>query len=235
MYVIVCYCTCLVTPAVSQGEAMIYMEPEKAVMSRSADECVVALCDQWWVNPVHTFNSLAFFAELLADTGPSSGIWIMGIPSGRRRPMKSSRPWRRKIASWYTSFTYSHMYRSLLLFPTLHRFCEETRRNFEATLAWLQEHACSRTYGLGERPWTSHLDSCHYWRMSKAAWLVSWPIDGDRPVGTLFVCIIWALSTVSRVIQMCPEHVPLLVPVHGAHRDIFCWYKFRIMCSFWVD
>lgn len=30
------------------------------------------------------------------------------------------------------------------------RFCEETRRNFEATLAWLQEHACSRTYGLGE-------------------------------------------------------------------------------------
>lgn len=28
---------------------MIYMEPEKQVMSRSADECVVALCDQWWV------------------------------------------------------------------------------------------------------------------------------------------------------------------------------------------
>lgn len=33
----------------SQGEAMIYMEPEKQVMSRSGDECVVALCDQWWV------------------------------------------------------------------------------------------------------------------------------------------------------------------------------------------
>lgn len=47
MYVLVFYCMCLVTPAVSQGEAMIYMEPEKAVMSRSADECVVALCDQW--------------------------------------------------------------------------------------------------------------------------------------------------------------------------------------------
>jgi len=26
-----------------------YMEPEKQVMSRSGDECVVALCDQWWV------------------------------------------------------------------------------------------------------------------------------------------------------------------------------------------
>lgn len=28
---------------------MIYMEPEKQVLSRSADECVVALCDQWSV------------------------------------------------------------------------------------------------------------------------------------------------------------------------------------------
>lgn len=33
----------------SQGQALIYMEPEKQVMSRSSDECVVALCDQWWV------------------------------------------------------------------------------------------------------------------------------------------------------------------------------------------
>lgn len=26
------------------------MEPEKQVMSRSADECVVALCDQWYLD-----------------------------------------------------------------------------------------------------------------------------------------------------------------------------------------
>ncbi|KAG8128680.1 hypothetical protein E2320_015510 [Naja naja] len=33
-------------------------------------------------------------------------------------------------------------------------FGDETRKNFEATLNWLQEHACSRTYGLGTRmPW----------------------------------------------------------------------------------
>ncbi|MEQ2167435.1 hypothetical protein GOODEAATRI_004205, partial [Goodea atripinnis] len=32
---------------VEKGEALIYMEPEKQVMSRSVDECVVALCDQW--------------------------------------------------------------------------------------------------------------------------------------------------------------------------------------------
>lgn len=34
---------------------------------------------------------------------------------------------------------------------TLSRFCEESKRNFEASLDWLQAHACSRTYGLGEQ------------------------------------------------------------------------------------
>jgi len=29
--------------------AFIYSEPEGVVMSRSADECVVALCDQWYM------------------------------------------------------------------------------------------------------------------------------------------------------------------------------------------
>lgn len=32
---------------VGRGEAVLYQEPEKRVMSRSGDECVVALCDQW--------------------------------------------------------------------------------------------------------------------------------------------------------------------------------------------
>ncbi|XP_034540125.1 leucine--tRNA ligase, cytoplasmic [Notolabrus celidotus] len=87
---------------VERGEAMIYMEPEKQVMSRSADECVVALCDQWYL-----------------DYGDAD--------------------WKKQANE------------SL---KTLETFCDETRRNFEATLAWLQEHACSRTYGLGTRlPW----------------------------------------------------------------------------------
>ena len=29
------------------NEAVLYQEPEKKVVSRSGDECVVALCDQW--------------------------------------------------------------------------------------------------------------------------------------------------------------------------------------------
>lgn len=37
---------------VAAGEAALYKEPEKLVMSRSDDECVVALCDQWFLTCV---------------------------------------------------------------------------------------------------------------------------------------------------------------------------------------
>ncbi|XP_005996155.1 leucine--tRNA ligase, cytoplasmic isoform X2 [Latimeria chalumnae] len=84
------------------GEAVIYMEPEKQVMSRSADECVVALCDQWYL-----------------DYG--------------------EKDWKKEASG---------------CLKKLETYGEETRRNFEAALDWLQEHACSRTYGLGTRlPW----------------------------------------------------------------------------------
>ena len=32
---------------VERGEAVLYQEPEKKVVSRTGDVCVVALCDQW--------------------------------------------------------------------------------------------------------------------------------------------------------------------------------------------
>ena len=32
-----------------EGSAILYSEPEKQVMSRSGDECVVALTDQWYL------------------------------------------------------------------------------------------------------------------------------------------------------------------------------------------
>lgn len=35
---------------VNRNEADTYYEPEKTIMSRSNDECVVALCDQWYIN-----------------------------------------------------------------------------------------------------------------------------------------------------------------------------------------
>ena len=37
---------------------------------------------------------------------------------------------------------------------SIETFSNETRNSFNATLDWLKEHACSRTYGLGSRlPW----------------------------------------------------------------------------------
>ncbi|XP_067623331.1 leucine--tRNA ligase, cytoplasmic [Eurosta solidaginis] len=35
---------------VAANEADIYYEPEKAIVSRSGDQCVVALCNQWYLN-----------------------------------------------------------------------------------------------------------------------------------------------------------------------------------------
>lgn len=34
---------------VDNEEAVLYQEPERTVISRSGDRCVVALCDQWLI------------------------------------------------------------------------------------------------------------------------------------------------------------------------------------------
>ena len=36
---------------VASGEAVLYQEPERSVTTRSGDQCVVALTNQWWVGP----------------------------------------------------------------------------------------------------------------------------------------------------------------------------------------
>ncbi|CAI2172928.1 4836_t:CDS:10 [Funneliformis geosporum] len=87
---------------VSTKQGFIYNEPEGLVMSRSGDECVVALCDQWYL-----------------DYGEEE--------------------WK-KLAEKCLS--------------QLNTFCSETRHQFEQTLAWLNQWACARSYGLGSRlPW----------------------------------------------------------------------------------
>lgn len=35
---------------IQAGSALIYNEPEDLIMSRSGDECVIALCDQWYID-----------------------------------------------------------------------------------------------------------------------------------------------------------------------------------------
>ncbi|KZV71751.1 leucine-tRNA ligase [Peniophora sp. CONT] len=87
---------------IGQGVAFAYAEPEGLVVSRSADECVVALMEQWYM-----------------DYGEAS--------------------WRAEAE------------RSLARMNT---WTHETRAAFEGTLAWLNQWACARTYGLGSKlPW----------------------------------------------------------------------------------
>lgn len=35
---------------IASREAALFVEPEKRIISRSGDECVVALCDQWYIS-----------------------------------------------------------------------------------------------------------------------------------------------------------------------------------------
>lgn len=87
---------------IETGQAIMYSEPEKRVMSRSGDECVVALTDQWYIT-----------------YGESE--------------------WR-KLAEECLS--------------NMNLYSDETRHGFEHTLSWLNQWACSRSFGLGTRiPW----------------------------------------------------------------------------------
>ncbi|CAK5271807.1 unnamed protein product [Mycena citricolor] len=87
---------------IDAGLAMAYAEPEGLVISRSTDECVVALMDQWYM-----------------DYGEEK--------------------WR---AATERALSKMHFYSA------------ETQHSFEATLGWLNQWACARTYGLGSvLPW----------------------------------------------------------------------------------
>ncbi|XP_010553692.1 PREDICTED: leucine--tRNA ligase, cytoplasmic-like [Tarenaya hassleriana] len=87
---------------IESGEAILYSEPEKQVMSRSGDECVVALTDQWYL--------------------------IYGESE-----------WRKMAEECLAN---------------MNLYSEETRHGFEHTLSWLNQWACSRSFGLGTRiPW----------------------------------------------------------------------------------
>ncbi|CAN1235730.1 Leucine--tRNA ligase, cytoplasmic [Linum perenne] len=90
------------TKLIETGQGIMYSEPEKRVMSRSGDECVVALTDQWYI--------------------------IYGESE-----------WKKLAEECLSS---------------MNLYSDETRHGFEHTLSWLNQWACSRSFGLGTRiPW----------------------------------------------------------------------------------
>ncbi|GJM94152.1 hypothetical protein PR202_ga10770 [Eleusine coracana subsp. coracana] len=87
-----------------EGTTVLYNEPEKKVMSRSGDECVVALTDQWYI----TYGE----AE-----------------------------WKQQAAK---------------CLDAMNTFSAETCNGFEHTLGWLNQWACSSSFGIAllpERYW----------------------------------------------------------------------------------
>ncbi|KAJ4757913.1 hypothetical protein LUZ62_068288 [Rhynchospora pubera] len=87
---------------VDAGLAVLYSEPETKVMSRSGDECVVALTDQWFIT----------YGE---------------------------EEWKRAAED---------------CLQMMNTYSLETRNAFEHTLSWLNQWACSRSFGLGTCiPW----------------------------------------------------------------------------------
>lgn len=118
------------------GSALKYWEPEKKVVSRSGDDCVVCLADQWYLN--------------------------YGDPE-----------WKALVA------------RNIDMLNTYH---PDTRAKFEATLDWLREWACSRSYGLGTKiPWDEEYlieslsDSTIYMAYYTIAHMLQGDIGGTTP------------------------------------------------------
>ncbi|KAF9529079.1 hypothetical protein CPB83DRAFT_893789 [Crepidotus variabilis] len=121
---------------IKEGKAFAYAEPEGVVISRSGDECVVALMDQWYL-----------------DYGEAE--------------------WRKQTEG---------------LLEKMNTYTQETRHGFEKTLAWLNQWACARTYGLGsDLPWDTQFlveslsDSTIYMSYYTFAHLLHEDIEGTKP------------------------------------------------------
>ena len=64
------------------GDAIAYSEPERAVTSRSGDDCVVALTDQWYI----IYGELEWEAATQCARPPRKACALLGVPEERRAP-----------------------------------------------------------------------------------------------------------------------------------------------------
>jgi len=120
---------------IASGQAVTYAEPADVVMSRSGDECVVALTDQWYL-----------------DYGETN--------------------WRAEVEK--------HL-------KTMDFYSPITKNKFEIALGWLNQWACSRTYGLGTRlPWDDKylIESLSDSTIYMAYYAISYLLHGDSLDGS---------------------------------------------------
>ena len=85
---------------------------------------------------------------------------------------------------------------------------EECRHNFEYTLDWLCEHACSRSYGLGTRmPWDEQYlieslsDSTIYMAYYTVAYLLQGGVPNGSQLGPLNIRYVSKATSLGEVVS----------------------------------
>lgn len=90
---------------IENNQAILYMEPEKQVISRSGDECVVALCDQWyldyedesWKNQVRgALKHLETYCDETRTRFEMTIDWLHGHACSRTYGLGTKLPWDEK-------------------------------------------------------------------------------------------------------------------------------------------
>ncbi len=87
---------------ISDKTACTYFEPEKKVVSRSGDECVVALCDQWYLEygepkwramVTECLNDMNLYADETRSAFESVVDWLKSWACSRQFGLGSKLPW----------------------------------------------------------------------------------------------------------------------------------------------
>ncbi|CAF4092493.1 unnamed protein product, partial [Rotaria sp. Silwood1] len=83
-------------------EACIYYEPENKIKSRSGDECVVALCDQWFIDygneswkeeARHVLQQLNVFSDETRQSFEATFDWLHEHACSRSYGLGTRLPW----------------------------------------------------------------------------------------------------------------------------------------------
>lgn len=87
---------------ITQKDAEIYYEPEKQIISRSGDECVVALCNQWYLNygepkwqaeTLNLLKSMETYHEETRNNFEACLNWLHEYACSRTYGLGSKLPW----------------------------------------------------------------------------------------------------------------------------------------------
>ncbi|XP_029159070.1 leucine--tRNA ligase, cytoplasmic isoform X2 [Nylanderia fulva] len=90
------------TELVECNKAVIYYEPEKIIISRSNDECVVALCDQWYLDygeekwkekTLGALKNLDTFHDEVRKNFLASFDWLHEYACSRKYGLGTKLPW----------------------------------------------------------------------------------------------------------------------------------------------